>query len=265
MRIKGWRRYLLLLTACALASACAKTTVTSGMSAGLAAYLGDMYYHGWVLPKNDSEATHWYHVAASRGDVNAQYILGGLYFSGMYTGLSGPSAFQQSDPQLAAVWWRKAAMHGNAAAQWLLGMLYQGGAGVPKSYKQALDWYKLAAESESWPGAELAQFSVATVYAAGGVGIQPNYQKAALWYRRAAENYGASTGIALCELAYLYEHGKGVPRSDPSADLLYDLAAKYNCPLGESKLKTLAMQMTSAQLVNASRLAAKWKVGSPLP
>lgn len=265
MQIKGWRRYLLVLTGCALASACTKTTVTPGMSAGLAAFLGDMYYHGWVLPKDDREAAHWYHVAAARGDVNAQVVLGGLYFSGMYTGLSGPKAFPQSNPELAAVWWRKAAMRGNAAAQWSLGMLYQGGAGVSKDYNQALDWYKLAAESDSWPGAEMAQFSVANVYAAGGVGIQPNYQKAALWYRRAAENYGASTGTALCQSAYLYEHGKGVPRSYPSAYLLYDLAAKYNCPLGEGKLKTLAMKMTSAQLVKASNLAATWKVGSPLP
>lgn len=266
MQVKDWRRYLLILVGCALASACTKTTVTSaGMSAGLAAFLGDMYYHGWVLPKNGSKAAHWYQVAAVRGNVKAQYVLGCLYFSGTYAGLSGPQAFRQSNPQLAAVWWRKAAVRGNAAAQWSLGVLYQGGAGVSKSYKQALSWYKLAAENRTWPDAEMAQFSVANVYAAGGVSTQPNYQKAALWYRRAAENYGASTGSAMCQLAYLYEHGEGVPRSYPSAYVLYDLAVKYNCPLGESKLKTLAMRMTPAQLAEARDLAATWRVGSPLP
>lgn len=127
MKITGWRRYLLILIGCALASAYTETTsVTSGISAGLAASLGDMYYHGWLLPKNDGKAANWYHVAAVRGDVRAQYLLGGLYFSGMYAGLPEPQAFRQSNPQLAAVWWRKAALHGNPAAQWSLGMLYQG-------------------------------------------------------------------------------------------------------------------------------------------
>lgn len=103
------------------------------------------------------------------------------------------------------------------------------------------------------------------MYAAGGVGIQPDYQEAAIWYRRAAETYGVSTGIALCELAYLYENGKGVQRSYPSAYLLYDLAARYNCPVAEGQLKSLATRMTSAQVAKASSVAATWKMGSPLP
>lgn len=284
--IRRWRRSLPVLVGCALASACGNSSVSPGndysstsapspasqsrpsvssLSAALADFLGDAYYHGWVTHRDTREAAHWYYAAAVRGDVDAERKLGFLYFSGMYTGLSGPKALQQSNPGLAAVWWRKAAMRGNAGAQWFLGTLYQHGEGVKKSYKEALHWYELAAASKSGLVAELAQFTVASVYAAGDVGIPPNYDKAALWYRKAAENYGASMGFAQCKLADLYERGEGVARSYTSAYLLYDLAEKYNCPWAESNLKALSAKISSLQLARARMLAATWKVGSPLP
>ena len=50
------------------------------------------------------------------------------------------------DYKEAVNWYRKAAEQGNARAQNNLGLLYEKGRGVPQDYAEAMKWYRKAAE-----------------------------------------------------------------------------------------------------------------------
>ena len=65
----------------------------------------------------------------------------------VYAGFDeGFSAFQRGDFTAALREWRPLAEQGNAAAQSNLGMMYVQGKGVPQDFKEAIKWYRLAAE-----------------------------------------------------------------------------------------------------------------------
>ena len=49
------------------------------------------------------------------------------------------------DDKEAVKWYRKAADQGYKYAQNNLGLMYEDGKGVPKDYKEAVKWYRLAA------------------------------------------------------------------------------------------------------------------------
>jgi len=50
------------------------------------------------------------------------------------------------DYKEAVKWYRLAAEHGLAQAQYNFGLAYQKGQGVPQDYKEAVKWWRLAAE-----------------------------------------------------------------------------------------------------------------------
>ena len=50
------------------------------------------------------------------------------------------------DYREAVGWYRKAAEQGNAWAQNRLGLMYEKGRGVGKDYREAVGWYRKAAE-----------------------------------------------------------------------------------------------------------------------
>lgn len=106
------------------------------------------------------------------------------------------------DYKEAVKWYRKAAEQGNASAQNNLGFAYAKGKGVPQDYKEAVKWYRKAAEQ----GEASAQYNLGLAYAKGD-GIQQDYKGAVKWYRKAAEQ-GHSD--AQWNLGYAYYHGKGL-------------------------------------------------------
>ena len=71
--------------------------------------------------------------AAEKGEANAQYRLGSLY----YHGQGVPRDLKQ-----AAEWYKKAAEQGNTPAQAALGNMYLSGEGVPKDSAKAAYWHK---------------------------------------------------------------------------------------------------------------------------
>ena len=73
---------------------------------------------------------------AAKGDVVAQYFLGGFYFLG--------EGVPEDDAE-AVKWYRKSAESGYAKAQVSLGYMYSIGYGVPQSNVEAYKWYNLAA------------------------------------------------------------------------------------------------------------------------
>ena len=56
-----------------------------------------------------------------------------------------------------------------------------------------------------------------------GEGVEQSWEEAVQWYRKAAE---MGLARAQCNLAWCYEHGKGVPRDLRQARELYQAAAK---------------------------------------
>ncbi len=75
---------------------------------------------------------------AERGDGDAEFMLGAMYFYGKGV---------PRDPALAAVWFHKAARKGNAGAQLAFGSLHIRGLGVRQDLVKALMWLDLAGRS----------------------------------------------------------------------------------------------------------------------
>jgi TPR repeat protein len=110
---------------------------------------------------------------AKRGDVAAQFMLGGMFD----TGKGVPQ-----DPVQAAFWYRKAADQGAPLAQFSLGMMYYTGEGIPQDYSQAAAWLRKAADQ----GNSDAEHALGVLYDSGK-GVRKDSTQAALWYRKAAE------------------------------------------------------------------------------
>jgi hypothetical protein len=88
---------------------------------------------------------------AMDGHVEAQYILGQMY----YFGRGLPQRFDQ-----AVEWFTRAAKQGSAAAQHDLGVMYLQGQGVPKNLVQSYRWFDRAAK-QSYADADRRKEQVA--------------------------------------------------------------------------------------------------------
>ena len=96
---------------------------------------------------------------------------------------------------------------GNAEAQFYMGTLRELGAGVPKDYGAALEWYRRAATQ----GHTGAQFAIGLLYhdGAGGGAIPRDPVQAATWLNSAAEGGNA---MAQHLLGRMYRLGRGVSK-----------------------------------------------------
>lgn len=112
--------------------------------------LGSIYFNGDGVPENRKEAVKWLRKAAEQGHSFAQYALGHLYAKGE----SVPE-----DDKEAVKWYRKAAEQGHANAQNNLGRMFYNGEGVPGNYAEAYKWFNLAAAQ----GDELAKKNKANI------------------------------------------------------------------------------------------------------
>lgn len=107
---------------CTISFALAKTDL---FSEGEKAYVQEDY------PK----AVELFKQAGWLGDVDAQVVLGGMYFFGHKV---------TQDYDRARTWYTKAAKQNNGAAQSNLGIIYANGLGIEKDYVQAYKWLNLA-------------------------------------------------------------------------------------------------------------------------
>ncbi len=74
---------------------------------------------------------------ASKGDIEAQYNLGFMYYNGEGVRQDYKKAFE---------WYEKAATQGFAEAQSNLGLMYVKGEGVRQDYKRAKEWFGKACD-----------------------------------------------------------------------------------------------------------------------
>jgi TPR repeat protein len=103
-------------------------------------YLGLLYYFGWGVTKNVSEAIKWWRKAAEQGYAQAQYTVGTEYYEG---------GNLPKDYVKAAKWFSMAAKQrsyeNSYMPQYKLGLMYDKGQGVPQDDVQAHLWYSLSA------------------------------------------------------------------------------------------------------------------------
>ena len=119
------------------------------------------------------------------------------------------------NPREAVEWYRKAAEQGHAKARARLGMCYVKGRGVKKNPAEALRLFKLAAE-QGQPKAQL-------------------------------------------ELGLAYRDGKGVPQDIVQAQAWLMLSANAGSRVATFMYKQLRAQMTEEQLDEARGIAHRWR------
>jgi hypothetical protein len=69
----------------------------------------------------------------------------------------------RKDYKQAVVWFRKAAEQGDASSQNVLGLLYYKGENVPQNFKEAIKWFRKAADQ----GVHQSQFIIGVMYSKG--------------------------------------------------------------------------------------------------
>jgi len=119
--------------------------------------LGEKYFTGQGVPRNETQATQWWRKAAEQGNADAQHWLGNAYYSGRGV----PEDYTQ-----AALWWHKAAEQGSSAALFSLCSAFYTGVGFPKDKVAAYALCNLAATA-SKPKAGGMSISLRTSIAGG--------------------------------------------------------------------------------------------------
>jgi TPR repeat protein len=133
----------------------------------------------------------------------------------------------QQDSKQAVAWYRKAADQGDARAQFNLGLMYSEGKGVQQDFKQAAAWYRKAADQ----GEVEAQCNLGNKYRQGQ-GVQQDSKQAAAWYQKAADqgHMKAHLGLGfLSEEAGDYQTAFASYRAGQAADRDFARAGMRRC------------------------------------
>jgi len=226
--------------------------------------IGFLYQNGNGVPKNTEKAEELFRIVFNKltalvgqGDSETQFQLGMMYMSGHGTlentnegsrliklaadqgnakaqtvvaGIyaSGNKGLPKSYTE-ALKWYKRSANQGLAAAQLSIGEMYQYGRGVPKNGAEAVKWYRLAASQ----GLINAKFELGHLYGKGGVGVPKNNAEAVKWFQRAANQGGVA---AKKRLGSIYEHGQDVPKNYTEAARWYKMAADEGDAEAQTKL-----------------------------
>lgn len=137
--------------------------------------VGYCYANGDGVNKDPVKAVKWYLKSAGQGQPRAQYLLSGMYHSGL--------GVVEKNETMCVYWLRKSADQGHASAQFILGIHYGNGIGVPKDKTIAFSWYKKAAEQ----GDAIAQYNLACMLNEG-IGVERNDIEAYAYFELAASS-----------------------------------------------------------------------------
>ncbi|MDI1302024.1 MAG: tetratricopeptide repeat protein [bacterium] len=197
---------------------------------------------------NVGDAFKWWYYAAARGETNAMYNLGLLYFRGWGTRKNDVEALR---------WWLAAAESGNAAAMVDLGVMQENAWGLGRDFRAARYWYQRAGKngfasapaavsaldirellergwaaegSKSWAearncfeqavkiGSVEAMTALGVMYE-NGWGVARDGDMAVSWYQKAV---AANNAEAMFRLGMIYQEAHP---GDPAATALYRQAA----------------------------------------
>jgi TPR repeat protein len=109
-------------------------------------FLGLSYSIGRGVPQDPERAVHWYRKAAEQGDVVAQFNLGVIYDKGRHTGQRQVIAEDDSE---AIRWYRRAAQQGYSMAQMNLALIYMESETVPRNDIEAYKWLSIAGDTDA--------------------------------------------------------------------------------------------------------------------
>jgi len=144
-------------------------------------------------------------------------------------------------------WYRAAAELGLANAQNNLGAMYLTGMGTDKNPAEAVSWYQKAAEQQQVH----AQFNLGMLYLLGN-GVDQSDENAVHWLHAAAAQGDLE---AICQLGNLYQLGRGVEQNIVAAAELHTVAGIEGHLPAIEKLVEYQDEIESAAL-NGSVLAA---------
>ncbi|MFN9299291.1 MAG: tetratricopeptide repeat protein [Acidobacteriota bacterium] len=199
---------------------------------------GVQFADGDGVAKDMSKAAEYYHKAAEKKHVPAQYSLAYLLENGIGV---------KQDLKQAAFWYKEAALQGDPQSQNNLGVLYATGSGVTKNDAEAVKWYKLAADQNDTQG--LA--NLAAMYQQGR-GVARDYARAYALVSKAAEG---GNPVAQNNLALMYANGQGVAKDYIAAYAWLHVAAS-EIPASALVRDRIAKQLAPDQLARAKQLAA---------
>ena len=132
------------------------------------------------------------------------------------------------DYKQALTWYREAADQNLSDAEREVGYFYQSGLGVKRDYAQALTWYRRAADH----GNSDAENQLGYM-AEEGWGQPQNYAEALSWYYKAADH---GNDHAQENIGYMFQNGTGVPRDYAKAMSWFDKAAAQGNSDAENQL-----------------------------
>ncbi len=201
------------------------------------------YYYGIGAPKNVHKAFKLYLKAAERGDVDAMFIVGGLYMQGQGTSVNQAEAFK---------WLYNAAINGRSSkeSQSILAKFFISGKNVPQNYSEALHWYERAANN----GDPEAQSELGFFYFTGKF-VDKDYEKARYWFDIAAKN---GYSLAQYNMGILWYTGNGVSTVDPvKAYAWFNLAAANGHRSGEGAKVFLETILSDDELIQAQEFSIK--------
>lgn len=166
--------------------------------------LGKMFYNGAACcEKNPEEAFRWYKMAAEQGDCHAIYMLGRMYYLGQYV---------TEDKARALEYYKKSAESGYPKAAGQIALMYFNGDGVKKDKKLALQYAEPAIEATGKFAADpFAQLVCGLLCYYGFRGFPKDLARGAEYLRRAAD-------CGLDGAQYLYGGilytGRGIPADE---------------------------------------------------
>ncbi|CAF1585343.1 unnamed protein product [Adineta ricciae] len=169
--------------------------------------LGQLYY---LRDTAFDKALYYFRLAAENGNVNALAYLGKLY--------SEKNDYIKQNNQTAVQFFQRAVAKGNAIGQAGLGLAYYYGAGVEQNFEKAFKLFQLGAAQSN---AE-AQLMLGVLYY-NGEGTQRDFKTAIKWFQAASQSGHV---LAYYNLAQMHATGTGVLRSCPTATELFKNVAE---------------------------------------
>jgi uncharacterized protein len=157
------------------------------------------FYYGSGGEQSYAKALQLYLRAADLGDAEAQYVSGGMLFKGM----GAPRDINRAFRLLY-----QAAINGQSSAvsEQLVGQAFLLGAGLPKNYAKAIDWYTKAADN----GNLEAQNELGFLYFIGK-GVEQDIDKGGAYFLMAARG---GLPVAQYNVGIMYATGRGVEGVD---------------------------------------------------
>jgi TPR repeat protein len=207
------------------------------------------------------------------------FLFSGSVFGGDYD--DGFDAYKRKDYEKAYKLFLSAGKDGGSCcgAQYMLGLMYEEGQGISQDHKEAVKWYRLAAEQDT----SEAQFKLGKKYHEGR-GVPQNYEVAVKWYQLAAEWGHKNAKLNLLQLAkkspdalklLITSAENGNPKSQYHLGLIYlevtglqdyvlahkwfNLANSQGHGYAEKNKNFAENKMTPQQIEKAQEMAKNWK------